>query len=160
MAGAANAAPTARASALFFIPLSFPVLPFLYVEQRTSTRVNRSHATSASLKLSTMKGAIVSCAQHWCAAPSAKRARRPATDRLGSATVRFEVVALGLEQAAELARYAGLRQSEAAVRRHLGDDRHVVFGPGHGLGSPARARVVWRAAPERSAERRVGTEGG
>src|SRR6267378_8568059 len=51
----------------------------------------------------------------------------------GSAPIRFQLMAPRLQRAANLSIDTRLRQRNARLRRHLGDDRHVVLGPGHRL---------------------------
>src|SRR5438270_4926757 len=64
--------------------------------------------------------------------------------------VLIELEPARLERAADLPRYIGLWQREAARGGHLLDDRHVVLGPGHGLRAPLGQRLVGGA---RHAER-------
>src|SRR2546422_3143103 len=63
----------------------------------------------------------------------------------GNATlpsVLIELEAARLERAANLPRYIGLWQRNAARGGHFRDDRHVVLPPSHGLRAPLRQRLA------------------
>src|SRR3989449_11037018 len=57
-------------------------------------------------------------------------------------SVLIELEAARLERAADLPRYIGLWQRNAARGRHFRDARHVVLCPGHGLRAPLPQRLL------------------
>src|SRR5436190_21871400 len=73
-------------------------------------------------------------------------------------TVLVQLVAPRLEAPTDLAGHLALRQLKAMLARHLGDDRHVVLGPSHGLHAPLGERVVLRARHEERLAQHVGIQ--
>src|SRR5881296_556484 len=61
------------------------------------------------------------------------------------AAVLVQLVAPRLQAAADLAAHLRLRQRDARIGRHFGDDRHIVVGPGHRLHAPLLQRPVGAA---------------
>src|SRR6185436_5483608 len=66
-----------------------------------------------------------------------------------------ELVAPGLQGAADFADHGRLRQPDAALVRHREHDFHVVLGPCHRLPAPVFQRAVRRAAAEESLAQRL-----
>src|SRR5580765_3775429 len=99
-AGAANRAPTASATAFFFI---------------VSSSVGPLSACSAMENIDRDDGTGPIYVSH---------------------PVVVKLVAARLERAADVARHGCLRQRNTTLRRHRGDDGHVVLRPGHGLPAP------------------------
>src|ERR1700675_4417168 len=115
---------------------------FRYVEPGNARR--NTCASSYSVT-----AALVNEMSAWC--NPALIVVKSARTRRQSAAVEFQFVAPRLERPADFAVHPGLRQRNARLGRHLGDDRHVVFRPGHGLRSPLLQRAVGAARYEQSA---------
>src|SRR5437879_4891702 len=139
-AGAMKSAPTATATAFLFI---FPP------PGRGSSMRNRDleHGTAAEEATSDASPRQVD-ARYFLARMRWRSAAICPNATLPSVVVELE--APRLERAADLPRYIGLWQRNAARRGHFGDDRHVVLRPGHGLRAPLFERFIGRA---RHAER-------
>src|SRR5258708_25477673 len=87
----------------------------------------------------------------WRARRKGTGGEEPRLNSTGSTPVLFQLVAPRFEFAADLPVHAGLGQRDPRLGRHLGDDRHVVLGPGHRLASPLLERTVRTARHEERA---------
>src|SRR5438034_10142352 len=131
-AGAMKSAPTATATAFLFI---FPP------PGRDSSVRNRDleHGTAVEEATSDTSRRQVD-ARYFLA-----RTRWRSAAICGNATlpsVLIELEAARLERTADLPRYIGLWQRNAACGGHFRDDRHVVLRPGHEIGrASCRERV-------------------
>src|SRR3954462_4948231 len=112
MAGAANAAPTARASALFFIPPPPSVYRFLM-------RNKGFHTLDSAARYKCALGAVNNERGLLSRARNIDAPRQARSEAAASAPVLFELVALRLEDAAKLPCEACQRQGDATVRRHF-----------------------------------------
>src|SRR6266567_2793004 len=72
-----------------------------------------------------------------------------------SASIRLQFVAPRFQCSADLAVDACLRQCNTGFSRHLGDDRHIVLGPSHGLAAPFLERAVGAARDEQRLPQRL-----
>src|SRR2546425_12039012 len=131
-AGAMKSAPTATATAFLFIfppPGRCSSMRNLDLEHGTAGAEATSDASRRQVHASF-------CLAHtrWRSAAICGNATLP--------SVLIELEAARLERAADLPRYIGLWQRNAARGGHFRDDRHVVLRPGHGLRAPLRQRPV------------------
>src|SRR6266480_7307327 len=131
-AGAMKSVPTATATAFLFIfppPRRRSLMRNVDLEHGTATE----DATSDSSRRQVDAKFFLACTR-WRSAAICGNATLP--------SVLIELEAARLERAADLSRYLGLGQRNAARSGHFRDDRHVVLRPRHGLRAPLRQRLV------------------
>src|SRR5713226_2016154 len=125
-AGAMKSAPTATATAFLFIfppPGRRSFMRNIDLEHGTAAE----EATSDASRRQVHASFFLACTR-WRSAAICPNATL--------ASVLIELEAARFERAADVSRDVGLWEREAARGSYFGDDRHVVFGPSHGLCPP------------------------